>query len=143
MQDIEAKLADNSIGTWKLNLAKSKRTPPSANPVTDFVIVYEPADEGVNGTITGQLRDGTAIHFGGPVRFDGKEYPVAGAPWDTYSFTPVDAHTCTFVDKKRGGKFHVLGRQVISEDGQTMTITSEGTDADGTPVTALQVYEKQ
>jgi len=143
MGNVAEKLADNSIGTWKLNLAKSKRTPPSANPPTTLIVVYEAADEGVKGTVTGQLKDGTAIQFAGPVTFDGKEYPVAGAPWDTYSFTPIDAHTCTFVDKKTGGKFHVLGRQVISEDGKTMTITSEGTDADGTPVTALQVYEKQ
>jgi hypothetical protein len=143
MRNVAAELADNSIGTWKLNLAKSKRTPPGTNPVTSLTAVYEAVDEGVKGTFTGQLKDGTAIHFAGPLRFDGKEYPIAGAPWDTYSFTPIDAHTCTFEDKKTGGKFHVRGRQVISEDGKTMTITSEGTDADGTPVAALAVYEKQ
>jgi len=143
MGNVVAKLAENSIGTWKLNLAKSKRTPPSPNPPTTFIIVYEAADEGLKGTVTGQMEDGTTIHFAGPVTFDGKEYPVSGAPWDTYSFTAIDAHTCTFVDKKTGGKLLVLGRQVISEDGRTITITSEGTDADGTPVAALQVYEKQ
>ena len=140
---VVARLAVNSIGTWKLNLAKSKRTPPSANPATALMMVNEAGDEGVKSTVTGRLEDGTAIHFAGPIRFDGKEYPVSGAPWDVYSFTPIDARTCTFVDRKTGGKFHVLGRQVISEDGKTLTITSEGTDANGVPVTALQVYEKQ
>ena len=143
MENVIAKLTDNSIGTWKLNLAKSKRTPPSANSPTSLIMVNELADEGLNSTVTVQLKDGTAIHFGGPLRYDSKEYPLAGAPWDVYSFTAIDAHTCTFEDKKTGGKFHVLGRQVISDDGKTMTITSEGTDADGTPVAALQVYEKQ
>jgi hypothetical protein len=143
MGNVVAKLADNSIGTWKLNLAKSKRTPPSTNPVTSLILVYEAADEGLNSTLSVQLKDGSAIHFAGPLRYDGKEYPISGLPWDTYSFTPIDANTCTFEDKKTGGKFHVMGRQVISEDGKTMTMTSEGTDADGMPVAALQVYEKQ
>jgi len=143
MRNVAAKLADNSIGTWKLNLAKSKRTPPSTNPVTSLSIVYEAVDNGVKATITGQLKDGTAVHFNSTVKYDGKEYPITGAPWDTVTAKQIDANTVTFADTKTGGKFHVLGRQVISADGKTMTITSEGTDADGTPVAALQVYEKQ
>ena len=143
MPNVIAKLADNSIGTWKLNSAKSKRTPPSTNPVTSLSIVYEAVDDGVKVTIAGQLKDGTAIGFNSTVKYDGKEYPITGAPWDTVTAKQIDANTCTFEDKKTGGKFHVLGRQVISEDGKTMTITSEGTDADGTPVAALQIYEKQ
>ena len=143
MGNVVAKLADNSIGTWKLNVAKSKRTPPSTNPVTSLTVVYEAVDEGVKGTITGQLEDGTAINFGSTVKYDGKEYPVTGAPWDTVSAQQIDANTCTFEDKKTGGKYHVLGRQVISTDGKTMTITSEGTDADGKPASGTAIYEKQ
>jgi hypothetical protein len=136
-------LVDISIGTWKLNLAKSKVTPPRPNPVTSLTMVYDAIEGGANVTVSGELEDGTAVNFAGPVRYDGKEYPITGAPWDTYSFTAIDAHACTFVDKKTGGKYHVLGRQVISEDGNTMTITSEGTDADGTPVTGIGIYERQ
>ena len=143
MQNVVAKLADNSIGTWKLNVAKSKVTPPSTNPVTDLTLVYEAIDGGVKLTVTGQRKDGAAFSFGAPSKYDGKEYPITGAPWDTFSATQIDANTCTFEDKKTGGKFHVLGRQVISEDGKTLTITSEGTDADGKPTSATQVYDKQ
>jgi hypothetical protein len=106
-------------------------------------MVYEAMEEGVNCKVAGQLKDGTAINYGGPIRYDGKEYPLAGARWDTYSFTPIDANTCTFEDKKTGGKLHVLGRQVISEDGKTMTITSEGIDAEGAPIATIQIYERQ
>jgi hypothetical protein len=32
--------ADNSIGTWKRNVAKSQSTPPAANPIKSLTLVY-------------------------------------------------------------------------------------------------------
>src|ERR1039457_396768 len=42
--------ADNSIGTWKRNIDKSKATPPATNPITSLTIVNEAVDGGVKVT---------------------------------------------------------------------------------------------
>ena len=135
--------ADNSIGTWKRNVAKSKSTPPIDNPITSLTIVFEAVDGGVKETVTGQRKDGTAINGGFTAKYDGKEYPVTGAPWDTISIKQIDANTFTSEQKKTGGKYHTTGRLVISKDGKTMTLTTKGTNAEGKPSSAKAIYEKQ
>jgi hypothetical protein len=135
--------ADNSIGTWKRNVAKSKTTPPPANPITSLTLVHDPIDGGVKVTATGTRQDGTAINASYTVKYDGKEYPVTGATWDTTSMKQVDANTFTFENKKTGGKYHVTGRSVISKDGKTMTTTTKGTTAEGLPSSGTLIYDKQ
>jgi len=135
--------ADNSIGTWKRNVAKSKTTPELANPIKSLTIVNEAADGGVKRTATGERQDGTAIKTSSTVKYDGKEYPVTGGTWDTVSMKQIDANTLTSETKKTGGKYHATSRTVISNDGKTMTITTKGTNAEGQPFTATAVYEKQ
>jgi hypothetical protein len=135
--------ADNSIGTWKRNIEKSKSTPPATNPITSLSIVNEAVDGGVKVTATGQLKDGTAINYSSTDKYDGKEYPATGAPWDTISMKQVDANNLTFEAKKAGGKYQVTGRTVISKDGKTMTTTTKGTNAEGQPSSGTLVYEKQ
>ena len=135
--------ADNSIGTWKRNIEKSKSTPPATNPITSLSIVNEAVDGGVKVTATGQLKDGTAINYSSTDKYDGKEYPATGAPWDTISMKQVDANNLTFEAKKAGGKYQVTGRTVISKDGKTMTTTTKGTNAEGQPSSGTLVYAKQ
>ena len=135
--------ADNSIGTWKRNVAKTTYNPPITNPVTSLTLVYEAVDGGVKSTATGQRKDGTPINSTSTLKYDGKEYPVTGAPWDTISVKQIDANTFTSETKKSGGKWHVTGRTVISKDGKTMTMTSKGTNEEGKPYSSHIVYEKQ
>ncbi len=135
--------ADNSVGTWKRNIEKSKFTPAATNPIKSLTIVNAAADGGVKVTVTGQRQDGTPINASYSVKYDGKEYPVTGAPWDTLSMKQLDANTFTSVAKKTGGKYHTTGRTVISKDGKTMTLTVKGTNAEGQPTTGTYIYEKQ
>ena len=135
--------ANNSIGTWKLNVAKSKYTPVDKNPVKSLTSVREAIDGGFRLTTTGERQDGTAINYSSSIKYDGKEYPVTGAAWDTLSAQQIDANTFTFETKKTGGKYHTKGRTVISKDGKTMTMTSKGTNAEGQPTSVVSVYEKQ
>ena len=135
--------ADNSIGTWKRNVAKSKTTPPVANPIKSLTLVYEAIDGGVKLTATGERQDGTKINGGYTAKYDGKEYPVTGTTWDTTSMKQIDANTFTFENKKTGGKYHVTGRTIISKDGKTMTTTTKGTNAEGQPSSSTIIYEKQ
>ena len=135
--------ADNSIGTWKRNIEKSKSTPPPANTIKALTLKYEPVDGGTKLTATGERQDGTKINSTTTVKYDGKEYPVTGAQWDTTAVKQVDANTFTYESKKTGGKYHMTGRTVISPDGKTMTTTSKGTNAEGQPTTGTFVYDKQ
>jgi hypothetical protein len=135
--------ADNSIGTWKRNVAKSKSTPPVTNPIKSLTVVNEASDGGVKVTVTGERQDGTPINSSYSIKYDGKEYPVTGAPWDTVSMKQIDANTFTSEVKKTGGKYHATGRTVISKDGKTMTTTTKGTNAEGQPTSGTLIYEKQ
>ena len=135
--------ANNSIGTWKMNVAKSKSTPADSNPIKSLTLVREAIDGGVKVTGTGERKDGTAINSSSSVKYDGKEYPYTGAAWDTISMKQIDANTFTNEVKKTGGKYHTTGRIVISKDGKTMTLTTKGTNAEGQPSSAKLIYEKQ
>jgi hypothetical protein len=134
--------ADNSVGTWKLNVAKSKYT--GANPIKSQTDVREATpDGGVKITRTGQLANGTPSNYSYAYKYDGKEYPVTGAPFDTISVKRIDANSWSWEVRNTGGKYHATGRTVLSKDGKTMTQTSTGTDAEGKPMTQTLVFEKQ
>jgi hypothetical protein len=127
----------------EVNPAKSKST--GANPIKSRTEVREATpDGGVKVTSTRQMADGTTINFSYTFKYDGKEYPVTGGPFDTISAKRVDANTTTTeVINKADGTYHQTTQSVISKDGKTWTMTAEGTDAKGKPVTATIVFEKQ
>ena len=135
--------ADSSLGTWKLNTAKSKTT--GDNPAKSRTEVREATpDGGVKVTSTRQLADGTTINFSYTYKYDGKEYPVTGGPFSTISSKRVDANTITAeVVNKADGNYHQTTQTVISKDGKTMTMNAKGTDSKGKPLTATNVFEKQ
>ena len=134
--------ADSTVGTWKYNAAKSKTT--NTNPIKSQTDVREATpDGGVKDTRTGQLMDGTPSNYTYTYKYDGKESPVTGAPFDTISVKRIDANTTSFEVKMTGGKYHLTCRNVISKDGKTLTQTSKGTDAEGKPVTSTIVFDKQ
>ncbi len=136
--------ADNSLGTWKLNLAKSKYT-PAPMPLKTYTAVREAAPGGVKVTFTGERADGTAINANYAAKYDGSPAMVngPGSPYDTISIKQVDANTLTYEAKHTNGKYHSSGRTVISSDGKTMTTTAKGTNSDGKAMTVSFVYEKQ
>ena len=136
--------ADNSLGTWKRNIEKSKSATPVANPYKSQTTVREAADGGVKVSSVGERKDGTATKSSYTVKYDGKPVPVTGSVlYDTIAVKQVDANTFTADLKKTGGKYHTTGRTVISKDGKTMTISQKGTDAEGKPISFTNVLDKQ
>jgi hypothetical protein len=134
--------ADSTVGTWKLNAAKSKFT--GSYVVKSQTDVREATpDGGVKVSRTGQLADGTAVKGSFAYKYDGKEYPATGLAFDVLSVKRVDANTVTFDVQKTGGKYHVTGQNVVSADGKTMTQTAKGTDAEGKPISSTVVFDKQ
>lgn len=133
--------ADNSLGTWKLNMDKSKFTPSA--PVKSLTTMREASDNGVKVTTTGEKADGTPINASYTAKYDGKTYPVTGAPFDSIAITQVDANTFTMKQRNSTSKRSTTTRSVVSKDGKTMTNRVRGIGADGNRVNYTMVYEKQ
>ena len=133
--------ADPVIGTWKLNVAKSKYSPgPAPKSAT---IAYEAAGDGVKRTGETVGADGQTTSFSYTAQYDGKDYPVTGNPnADTITLKRINAYT-TEATLKKGGKVTTTARRVVSKDGKTLTLTLKGTNAQGQRVNAVAVYEKQ
>jgi len=55
----------------------------------------------------------------------------------------VDANTFTSASKKTGGTYSATSRTEISKDGNTMTVASKGTNAEGKAFDNIMVYDKQ
>lgn len=127
-------------GTWKLNAAKSKFSRGSGRNNT---VVYEwafPARSKV--TVDGVNAKGKPTHSEWIGRFDGKDYPVTGAPdEDMRAYTEVNEHTLNFAMKK-GGKVVLTGRVVVAADGKTRTVTTWSRNSKGKRVTNVAVYDK-
>ena len=92
--------ADNSLGTWKLNVSKSKYS-PGPLPVKSLTTTREAAGDGVKVTTTGERSDGTAVNSTYTAKFDGSPSSLSGqgAPYDTISLRQVDANTFTYETK--------------------------------------------
>ena len=135
--------ADNSIGTWKLNVEKSTYT-PAPMPVKNLAVTREASDGGVKVTTTGEQADGTPINASYTAKYDGKDVQITGnAPYDTISIKQVNANTLTDARKKTGGPYQATSRIVISNDGKTMTTTTKGTNGEGKEFTSTFVFDKQ
>lgn len=136
--------ADHSLGTWKLNVEKSKYS-PGPFPVKSLSTTRDADGDGVKATTTGERSDGSAINATYTAKYDGSPASVSGqgAPYDTISIKQVNANTFTYETKNSTNKYHASGRLVVSKDGKTMTMKASGTDADGKPMTVTLVYEKQ
>jgi hypothetical protein len=130
-----------SVGTWKLNLAKSKYQKGLAPK--SMTLVYEAAGAGIKVTVDQVPAEGPAIHYTFTANYDGKDVPVVGNPnADTQARTRVNATTTNLVNKK-GGKTLSTATLVTSTDGKTMTVTTTGQDAKGQTIDNVAVYEKQ
>jgi hypothetical protein len=132
--------ASPMMGTWKLNEAKSKFSVGSAKNKT---VVYSSAFFKTKVTVDGTDAKGKPAHNEWTGNFDGKDYAVTGDPTsDMRAYTKVDDHTLSMTFKK-GGKVVGTGRVVVSADGKSRTVTTNGTNAKGKKFKNVAVYDKQ
>jgi len=140
---VAALAADNTLGTWKLNVARSKYT-PAPLPIKSLTVVREASDGGVKQTTTGERTDGTKVNASYTAKYDGKDVQVTGnSQYDTIAIKQVNADTLTDERKKTGGPYKATSRMVVSNGGKTMTTTTKGTNADGKEFTQVLVLDKQ
>jgi hypothetical protein len=126
------------IGTWHLNVAKSKYRPgPGPKSQTR---TYEAHPNGVKATVRTVDADGHSTSVEYVAKYDRVEYPIMGsAEADAIALNKIDAYTAE-ASLTHAGKVIGTARRVISPDGKTMTITFR--DSRGT-INNVAVYEKQ
>jgi len=133
--------ANPVVGTWQLNLAKSKFSPGPA-PKTDTRTYTESADS-ITMIWKSVAADGKEMNVKSTFKTDGKDYPLTGsANFDTLSLKQVDSHTVHSIQKK-GGKVIGETTRTVSKDGKELTLTSKGTGADGVAYNNVMVYDRK
>lgn len=137
--------ADPIIGTWKLNLAKSRFAPTPAGQaaIKEWTEVYQELNAGqIEFTPTIILSDGSTTsnkwtwpRQGGVVKCQ-PPLPEEMSYIETV-IEPGNWYVTVMRDGKQVGMIH----KVISKDGKTMTQTTKSTDAQGKLYE--NVYDKQ
>jgi hypothetical protein len=133
--------ADASVGTWKLNVAKStfKPGPP---PVAE-TRTYEAQRNGVKTIVKTTWADRMSTTVEYPANYDGKDYPVSGSrDVDAVALSRMDDFTSA-ATLKHAGKEIGVARRVVSADGKTMTISYKGINTRGDQVDNVAVYDRQ
>jgi hypothetical protein len=132
--------ANPLVGTWKLNVAKSKYTgSPMPKEMTRTV---EAAGDSVKYTYAGTAADGSSVSYSFTVKYDGKDYPMNGtAPGgvDMIAVKRISSNSYEATQKK-AGKVVANTKVEVSKDGKVTTITSKSA---GDSTGYVAVYDKQ
>jgi cytochrome c-type biogenesis protein CcmE len=127
------------VGTWKLNVAKSKYNPGPApqSQTRTWDAMGMVMVNGVNAA-------GKQMSYGYTIKDDGKEYATMGAipnTADKISSKKVDANTFEATFTKAGSQVETTTFKV-SDGGKTLTIHAKGKTPAG-EFDNLQFWEKQ
>jgi hypothetical protein len=132
---------DPILGTWKLNVQKSKFLPgPGFKSETR---TYEQQPDGVKVTIQTVDAKGKLVTSTFLTTPDGIQHSVSGegGPADAVALKRIDDYTAESTLKHAGSEIAKTTR-VLSEDGNSMTITYVGLAPDGSSVNYRMVFEK-
>ena len=131
-----------ALGTWKLNVAKSKYNPgPAPKSMTRTL---EAQGDKVKSTFQGVAADGSAISYSFAIAYDGKDYPITGsAPGGADSISVTESAPGSYeAHLKKGGETILISHVKVSADGKATTISQNSAAGKGS-VKNIIVYEKQ
>ena len=136
---------DPNVGTWKLNLTKSKFDP--GPPPKSLTRTYEPVRNGIKVSVEGVDAFNNPIRYGFTATYDGKEYPLTGlgVPGDADRIAVRRADIAFTVEEtlKQAAKHVFTIRRDVSQKGKVLTLTGKGMNAAGQPINNVTVYDKQ
>lgn len=145
---------DPVIGTWNLNLQKSKYN--GAPAPRSGVRRYEVTEDGfINYIGVGVDSHGSPTFTQATYKYDGKDYPVysqanlplfsaTGVKPGTQAYRVIDPNTVALTPKDNTGKvtFNGIRTRAVSRDGKTLTDIQKGTNAQGEAVDIVQVFDR-
>lgn len=132
---------DPAIGTWVLNVAKSKPANPASANIAG-TRMYEVMNGKLHSKGSSTKADKSVDPYEYTAAYDGKTYPYKGANGDQIAMTSVDKWTID-ASLTKGGKLVQKTRRTVSKDGKTMTMTSTAYGADGKASTGVAVYDRK
>jgi len=138
--------ADPTMGTWKLNIAKSKIPASDAANLKETKTVFREIDANtVEGVSTDTLKDGktTTTKWTVPKNGGIQTYQQGGPAKGTSIVSVVIDPSTMYNIYLQDGKQVFLMHVVFSKDFKTFTISAKGTDTQGKPFEYLGLYEKQ
>ena len=128
------------VGSWKLNVAKSKYHPgPAPKSLTR---TYAKSAQGLNLTYTGADAEGNPTNGSHIINLDGKDYPEADAPDYNSSSAEVIDPSKFVVKQKMNGKIVATLTYVVAANGKQMTLSKQGVDANGVAFDIVAVYDR-
>ncbi|MBI2753824.1 MAG: hypothetical protein HYX46_09975 [Betaproteobacteria bacterium] len=141
MADAAAQSKDLTLGTWKLNVEKSKFSPgPAPKSLT---VMIEASGKGRHVTTEAINADGSRTGTEYTAYYDGKDYPLKGSIIaDTVSMKRINARTFVRTDKKNGKTMSTF-KIAVAKDGKTYTVDVKSVTPKGEPVKNFLVFEKQ
>jgi hypothetical protein len=134
--------ADEWLGTWRLNLSKSRFNPPELAP-KGRTLILESAEGGVKTVIEETNSQGQTVRTEYAAKFDNKDIPWSGPiEADTVALQRLDDEYFQTVWKLKGQPM-VLGSTLVSKDRKTLTVTHHGKNAAGQEIAQMAVYDRQ
>jgi hypothetical protein len=133
--------ADPVIGTWTINLEKSKfhdnRAPKSS------MRTYTAGANGTDMKVTGVAADGSAIAQSATLTYDGNDCAETGSSeFDTLSLKKVNGTTVK-AELKKAGKVVGTTTRTLSGGGKVLTLSTSMKTAKGGTTHDVAVYDKQ
>jgi hypothetical protein len=131
---------DPAIGSWTLNVAKSTYAPgPAPRSQTITITSVAKGLKVVSKGIDGKGKPTSTEYTAG---YDGQDVPVLfNLIYDSLAQKRVGTNTAELV-RKKAGKVVQTAKRVVSADGKTMTITTNGADEQGHPVSNVAVFDR-
>jgi hypothetical protein len=139
------------IGTWKLNVAKSKSSPvllafmKQAPPKEETIVYRELGTDEYEVTMTGARTDGKPIAVKGTVPRQGGAVKIQQGDLPegmSVVATMIDPNK-SFTTFMLNGKQIFVGQGIVSKNGKTMRITDKGTDPQGKPFEQILIFDRQ
>jgi hypothetical protein len=137
--------ADPILGTWKVNVAKSKYAlGAKVTPKQQTNVVREAVSNQIEVVVTGMRTDGSAISIkwtapkeGGVMKF--QQGGTEGTSAILTVIDPGDWCITVLQNDRQITTYHV----VVGKDGKTAREVMKANDAQGKPYEQIQIYERQ
>jgi hypothetical protein len=137
-----AQAPDPNVGSWRVELSKSKYNPPNLAPKSGMV-KSSASGKGLNVVVDVVDNTGKPLHYEYTVTYDGQDAKVKGDPnRDTTAMKKIDDLTFEQTNKK-DGKVTTVSRLVYAKDGKSRTQTTTGTNPQGQKIDNTVVWIKQ
>ena len=131
---------DPSVGSWKLDIAKStfaSNTPPKSETRTQRAV-----PGGIKIVIEDEYADGKKTRVESLITYDGKPRRSTGTGiWDSTVSKRIDQNVSES-DLLRNGRIVGSVRREVSPDGKTMKIVYVIHRPDGSTVSTLSVFDR-